>query len=77
MPNMNKKKKKKLAKDCLKETNCRLSLCKTSDKIREIILSIPDNYFCRPLKNNVEKRISICVPEELKTQILGEDLIDD
>ena len=73
MPNMPMKQKKKLAQNCLKENECNLSVCQTSDKIREIILSIPDNYFCRPLKNNVEKRISICVPKKLKTQILGEE----
>ena len=73
IPNMSMEQKREIAQGCLRENGCRLSRCKTSDKIREIILSIPNNYACRPLKNNVEKRIFICVPEELKTQILGEE----
>lgn len=32
-----------------------------------------DEYFCRPLKNNLRNTLKICVPQELKTQILGEE----
>ena len=33
-----------------------------------------DNYFCRPLRNNLDKSLKICVPYKLKAQILGEKL---
>ncbi len=64
----------KLIKSCeQKNTPCPFSLCETWPKTKEMILSIPDNYACRLLKNNIEKRLKICVPQELKTQILGNE----
>lgn len=60
-------------KNCRKTDFCNITYCKTGKFVEDIILHIPDSYSCKKLENNIEKRLTICVPEELKTQILGED----
>ena len=53
--------------------NCAAGHCPTWTRL-EVALSreLSDGYFCRPLKNNLRKSWKICVPLELKKQILGE-----
>ena len=53
---------------------CSFSPCPMWNRIEDAIIEeIGDKYFCRPLKNNFDNRINICVPNELKNQILGEE----
>jgi len=55
------------------EFECSFTLCRVWNSIEDAIIEeIGDNYFCRPLKNNFTN-LHICVPKELKTQILGEE----
>ena len=53
--------------------NCAAGRCPTWPRL-EAALSreLSNGYFCRPLKNNLRKSWKICVPLELKKQILGE-----
>ena len=54
--------------------NCAAGRCPTWPRL-EAALSreLSNGYFCRPLKNNLRNTLKICVPQELKTQILGEE----
>ena len=57
-----------------KDFVCSFSFCPTWNNFEDaLIAELGDKYFCRPLKNNMDNRLNICVPKELKTQILGEE----
>ena len=57
-----------------KDLKCSLGLCETWNDFEDALIEeLGDKYFCRPLKNNMDNRLHICVPKELKTQILGEE----
>lgn len=40
---------------------------------KETVEDLKNNYYCRQIKTNIENRIDICVPRELKRQILKDD----
>jgi len=57
-----------------KDFVCSFGLCPTWNNFEDaLIAELGDKYFCRPLKNNMDNRLHICVPKELKTHILGEE----
>ncbi len=64
---------KKRISYCRQTDSCVLNYCETEKYIEDIILHIPNDYVCKHLKNNIVKRLTICVPEELKTQIFGKE----
>ena len=64
-----KKKKGVLGEDF----DCSFGFCETWNDYEDALAAeLGNKYFCRPLKNNMEERLNICVPKELKTEILGE-----
>ena len=53
--------------------DCAAGRCPTWSKLEQSLSrELSNGYFCRPLKNNLRKSWKICVPAELKKQILGE-----
>lgn len=57
-----------------KDFDCSLGFCETWDDFEDALAAeLGDKYFCRPLKNNMDNRLNICAPKELKSQILGEE----
>jgi len=73
--------KKRLECEQKKEKNilpddyyCSFGPCKTWNILEDALAEeLQDKYFCRPLKNNFENRLTICVPKELKFKILGKE----
>lgn len=57
-----------------KDFVCSFSLCPSWNDFEDALATeLGDKYFCRPLKNNMDDRLNICVPKELKKEILGEE----
>lgn len=54
------------------DINCESSNCMTWNNLEKKLLKETKGYYCRPLKNNMRSSWNICVPDNLKEQILGE-----